>query len=152
MKNKKKSVLLLIFCFCWLAACGSSEKWNGETYSGEITINGVKPDGAPVEKFALGKSKLPDGVKRFVKFDPANKILANCEVPIDDKYTSGVDEGNFFFVRQSAVCTSTVNGQKANLEIYSGSIDINRDGAKVSGVASVQGASRSYTFEIIAKP
>ncbi len=97
MNTTTTAAALLLIALCFLAAC-SGNRWNGGKYEGDITIDGAKPTDAKPEKFSL----VTGTTARSVKMDAANKYLANCEIPIDDKYTAGItDDARYSFVQKS---------------------------------------------------
>lgn len=158
-KNKTFGIFLIALCLCWLAAC-AKDKWNGETYSGKVTIGGVEPDGSPVEKFKLATAKVPGGKQKVVTLDAENKVLGNCTMPLDDfiKTEDSLErkEGPFFIVDKSdVICSSMVEGNKINVLIHSGEVQVNTDAGKNDvrfwAIGIVEGTSESHTFEIKAE-
>ena len=135
MKNQATTAVFVSIALFLLAAC-SGHRWNGGKYEGDITIDGAKPTDAKPEKFSL----VTGTTMRSVKMDAANKYLANCEIPIDDKYTAGItDDARFTFAEKSAVCSGVT--------VHAG--DLTLDGSK--GTISLTGVSpdgRSYTMVI----
>ncbi len=121
---------------CFLAAC-SGNRWNGGKYEGDITIDGAKPTDAKPEKFSL----VTGTTARSVKMDAANKYLANCEIPVDDKFTAGItDDARYAFVAKGAVCSGvTVHAGDLTLEGNKGTISltgVSPDGASHAMVIS----------------
>ena len=121
MKNQTRKAIFIVLSLCVLAACGG-DRWNGGKYEGDITIDGAKPTDSKPEKFSL----VTGTTTRSVKMDAANKYLANCEIPIDDKYTAGItDDARYTFAAKTAVCSGvTVHAGDLTLEGSKGTISL----------------------------
>ena len=137
MQNINELRLPVLFICLLLASCGgTSARWNGGVYEGDVTVDGVRPADAKPEKFKLATGKT----KRSVAMDPANKVLGNCDIPIDDKYTAGItDDARFVFDEKSAVC----NG----VTVHSGDLTLEKEKGTISAVITDPNG-RSYTIKI----
>ena len=133
--TKKQLLISTIVYLCALTAC-SADRWNGGVYEGDPRIETIRPTDAKMQKFSLVTTKT----KRFVRMDSENTVLANCDLPIDDKYTAGItDDAKFAFDLDSAVC--------GGLTVHSGDLTLEKEKATISTII-VDPSGRSYTLEI----
>lgn len=134
MTKKQRYISTLIF-LCVLQGC-SANRWKGGLYEGDPRIDNVRPTDAKVQKFSLVTTKA----KRFIRMDASNTVLANCDLPIDDKYTAGItDDSRFTLDLDSAIC--------GGLTVHSGDLTLEKEQAIVTAVI-VDPSGRSYTLDI----
>ncbi len=136
MKNRVARNAALNWMAAGLLVACSGDRWNGGKYEGDITIDGVKPTNSKPERFSLVAGKT----KRFVRMDAANKHLASCDIPIDDKYSAGItDDSRYVFDEKSALCSGVT--------VYAGDLTLEGDKGTLS-LVGVAPDGRSYTMKL----